>query len=98
MRTLEQEIAYCREKGFHRNDIELSTMYAWIGERASEDKELMTARQIIFQLRDSNIRIQDTYTALTESCDSLKRRNEWLEAEVKALKDALRAYGDEDDQ
>lgn len=46
MRTLKQEIAYCREKGFCRNTIELSTMLAWLGERVAEDderKELVAA-------------------------------------------------------
>lgn len=64
MRTLEQEIAYCREKGFHRNTIELSTMYSWIGERASDGKELQDLRESNFQLKDQNIRMQNEIAEL----------------------------------
>ncbi len=30
MRTLAEEVAYCEEKGFHRNTIELSTLIVWL--------------------------------------------------------------------
>lgn len=41
-------------------------------------------------------RAEQEESKLRTDNDALKRRNEWLESEVKSLKAALRAYGDED--
>lgn len=47
MRTLKEEIAYCRTKGYHRNDVELLTMLAWLGERVAEDDEREALKQAL---------------------------------------------------
>lgn len=58
MRTLKEEIEYCRKEGFHRNTIELSTMYSWLGERTIEDDELKKLREKVFQLQGESMGMQ----------------------------------------
>ena len=58
MRTLKDEIAYCRKNGLQRNEIDLKKLYFWLGERVSEDEELKSLRDEVFQLQGENLGMQ----------------------------------------
>ena len=58
MRTLKDEIDYCRKNGLQRNEIDLKKLYFWLGERVSEDEELKKLRDEVFQLQGENLGMQ----------------------------------------
>lgn len=58
MRTLKDEIAYCRKNGLQRNEIDLKKLYFWLGERVSEDEELKSLHDEVFQLQGEKLGMQ----------------------------------------
>lgn len=87
MRTLKQEIAYCREKGFCRNTIELSTMLAWLGERVADDDE---RKELVSALENERIKTAVVFDSNAVWQAIPDRVKEWTNAEhVVAVLDAV---------
>lgn len=47
MRTLEEEVAYQRREGYHRNTIERTTLLAWLGESAAQAEKIRVLREVL---------------------------------------------------
>ena len=87
MRTLKEEIAYCRSKGFYRNDVELSTMLAWLGERVAEDDERAMLKAKLDAEQQKVAVVYDSNAVWQAIPDRVK---EWTNAEhVVAVLDAV---------
>ena len=104
MRTLAEEVAYCEEKGFHRNTIELSTLIVWLHTMTSEVeryrkgmenwKATAEAKDREFAALRAEVDAQGTFTPNLEGRDFYELCQQYRHARIDAAAEfgALRQY------